>query len=638
MCGIVGALNFNNERVEREKIFSMASAIAHRGPDHQGVYSDGPFYMAMRRLSIIDLSTGNQPLSNENRTIWIIFNGEIYNYRVLRQELRNLGHSFTTNTDTEVILHGFEEWGEKVLKRLNGIFAFAIWNSLDKTLFLARDHFGVKPLYYAYNNNRFLFSSELRGLMVYGDIDRNINLKAMVTLLKYGYITGQQRIYDDVKIIPPAHFMKISIAKSKPYLEQYWDIDFSSANKYTGDDLTERIEERLKVAVTSQLVSDVPVGAFLSGGLDSSMVVALAAQHYPGTLNTYTIGFSGGGLGYQDERAYAANVASVYSTNHTDCIIDPPNYADIEKILSFVDEPIGDDSIIPSYFVSQLAARDVKVVLSGLGGDELFGGYERYLGYYLSEYYNALPLFIRHRIIEPLVSKLNEGRSEQKFRHYARRFITNASLDPFKRYMGFISYLSSEGLNQILSDDMIQKVATIDSENNFREYFNFSSSSDNLDRIFYQDFKTYLCDDILTVTDRFSMAHSLEARVPFLDLELVELCSRIPAKQKISLFQKKKILRKIAKGYLPREILSHKKQGFVGPMASWMRGGLKEMILDKINSSAVRESGLFSSKGLQILVNDHIEGKVTKDRAIWSVFVFLHWYTTFHRNMNVKAR
>jgi len=631
MCGIVGALIFDDKDVETQKIVLMASAIAHRGPDHQGLYSDGPFCMAMRRLSIIDLSSGNQPLFNENKTMWIIFNGEIYNYKTLSHELKNLGHSFTTNSDTEAILHGYEEWGENVLRKLNGIFAFAIWNGAEKALFLARDHLGVKPLYYSHNDHRFLFSSELRGLTAYGDVNRDINLDALTSFLKYGYITGEQRIYDNVKMLPPAHFIKISLTDPKVKKKQYWDLDFCTGNKFSGNDITSQIEERLTTAISSQLVSDVPVGAFLSGGLDSSMVVALAAKHYPGKLNTYTIGFSGGSKGYEDERIYAAKVANLYSTNHTDWIVNPPEYADIEKILYYVDEPIGDDSIIPSYFVAQLAARDVKVVLSGLGGDELFGGYERYLGYRLSEYYNIIPKRVRQGLIEPFFLNLNEGRTEDKFRHYAKRFLSHASLDPFKRYMGFITYLSSEDLNQILAKDVLNQLSTIDSENIFSKYFNFCPQSDNMDRVLYQDFKTYLCDDILTVTDRFSMAHSLEARVPLLDIELVELCSKIPSNNKISIFKKKKIMRDVAVKYLPRDILSHKKQGFVGPMASWIRAGLKEIILDLLNGSVVRECGLFNAAGILRLVNDHLAGKSTKDRAIWSLFVFLHWYATFHQ-------
>ncbi len=631
MCGIVGVLHFDKKNARQDSILAMASAIAHRGPDHEGIYSDGPFCMAMRRLSIIDLSSGNQPITNENKKLWIVFNGEIYNYREIGQELKKLRHLFTTDSDTEVILHGYEEWGENVLKKLRGIFAFVIWNSSNKTLFLARDHFGVKPLYYMFDNRRFLFSSELRGLMAYGDVPRRINLKALGCLLTYGYITGQQRIYEDVKILSPAHFMTCGLENAEPRIKKYWDIDFCSSNRLSRGDLIEKINEKLQDAVKTQLVSDVPVGAFLSGGLDSSMVVALASRAYPGTLKTYTIGFSGGADGYEDERAYAAKVATLYGTKHTEYVVDPPGPGDIEKILSFVDEPIGDDSVIPGFFVSQLAAQDVKVVLSGLGGDELFGGYERYLGFRLSEYYNRLPLFLRRKIIEPLVANLNEGKSESKLRHYIRRFCRHASLDPFNRYMGFIRYLSSEELTGILSDNVLQILKTTDIEQDFSTHFTETDTLLDMDRIFYQDFKTYLCDDILTVTDRLSMAHSLETRVPLLDTELVELCCTIPASLKVSLWEKKYIMKRCARDYLPREILTHKKQGFVGPMASWIRGGLKEMILDTLHSSAVNESGFFNSSGIQRLVDNHLKGNVTKDRAIWSLFVFVHWYTTFHK-------
>ncbi len=630
MCGIVGVLNLNKQNVQQDRVLKMASAIAHRGPDHEGVYFDGSFCMAMRRLSIIDLSSGNQPMTNENKKLWIVFNGEIYNYKEIGQQLKELGHIFTTNSDTEVILHGYEEWGEKMLIKLRGIFAFAIWDSLEKTLFLARDHFGVKPLYYTFNNNRLIFSSELRGLMAYEDFSRNINLKALGSLLTYGYIVGQQRIYEDVKMLPPAHFM-VCIKKAKPYLKQYFDLDFCTTANFSENDLKEKIKNKLQEAVKSQLVSDVPVGAFLSGGLDSSMIVALSARLYPGILKTYTIGFSGGSDGYKDERVYAAKVSRLYGTQHTEYILDSPSPDDIERILFFVDEPIGDDSIIPSYFVSQLAARDVKVVLSGLGGDELFGGYERYFGFYLSEYYNKLPLFLRRKIIEPIVLNMPDGLSESKLRHYLKRFCQYSSLNPFERYMGFMRYLSSEELSRILSDDALKAMRTVDIEQDFRNHFYRYGSLINMDRVFYQDFKSYLPDDILTVTDRFSMAHSLEARVPLLDPELVQLCCTIPARLKVSFFGKKYILKQCAKDYLPSEILTHKKQGFVGPMASWIRGSLKEIIIDVINSRVVRESGYFNNTGIQVLLDNHMKGKFMKDRAIWTLFVFMHWYTTFHQ-------
>ena len=567
MCGIFGILSMEGklDRI-RFRIPNETSILEHRGPDDFGNFIDGQVYLGHRRLSIIDLASGGQPIFNEDQTSCVVFNGEIYNFQEIKSELEARGHHFTTNSDTEVIIHAYEEFGEKCIDRFRGMFAFAIWDDRNQVLFLARDRLGIKPLFYALHEGVFYFASEMKAILQYRDFPREIDQDGLASYFSLSYIPAPLTIFKHIRKLLPGHFLEIRGGKVRT--SQYWDVSFNPDRSKKQDYFVDGFIDILEEAVKLRLISDVPLGAFLSGGIDSGTIVALMSRFTTEPVRTFTVGFGGNIGGYLDERQYATQVASKYDTFHSEYEAFPNFQCIVEDIIKAFDEPFADHSTIPTYYISKAARESVKVALSGLGGDELFGGYERYLGLKLSNLYNLLPKMVREKIIKEVIEKLPERADGHYTVNHIKRFIRSASLPHGVRYYKFSTVLGDDKEESFFSEPEKYRENLDYCQELFLRYFNRLNPCEPLDRVFYTDIKTYLPEDILACTDRMSMWHALEVRVPFLDHKLVEFCATIPSEMKIRLWDKKYILKKALLNVLPRDVLTHRKQGFEGPMTS----------------------------------------------------------------------
>lgn len=624
MCGIFGCVSLQKAGIDYKK---FTNTLFHRGPDDSGFYTDDYIDMGHRRLSIIDVEGGHQPILNQNNDMAIIFNGEIYNYQELRRELQEKGYVFTTHGDTETILHAYAEWGENCVLRLNGMFSFAIWNKTSKKLFLARDRLGIKPLFYCYHNDSLYFSSEIKAITADTTIRLQINDTALAGFFTLSYIPAPYTIYKNIHKLLPGHTLTWSDGRYS--IKKYWDIHFIPDRSKTEMYYMDGILEHFRKSVKSHMISDVPIGAFLSGGVDSSAVVAFMSKSATSPVNTFCIGFGGTKGGYLDERVYAEMVAKKFSTRHKQLEVTPSLYGILDKIINAFDEPFADDSSIPSYFVSKIAQENVKVVLSGLGGDELFAGYERYLGFRLQSIYNNVPYFIRKNIISKLVDRLPERSDGHYTINHMKRFARGGLLEPDKCYLSYISILSDDIRSRLFAD----RSRFNDNYNTCAElmmgYFNSDNvhgRKDSLDRALYCDIKTYLPDDILALSDRVSMQHSLEVRVPFIDHEFMEFCATIPPEIRLKGFKKKYLLKKALSEILPKEVINHRKQGFVGPTASWMKSDLKQVIIDSLSRKELDKHGYIKYDTVSRILDEHFSGKQLHDKLIWSLLIYQKWF------------
>ncbi|MGZ4338247.1 MAG: asparagine synthase (glutamine-hydrolyzing), partial [Gaiellaceae bacterium] len=555
MCGICGIASTNGSGIT-DRVAAMSATLVHRGPDSSGEFSDQGVALAARRLSIIDLETGDQPVANENETVHVIQNGEIYNYRELRRELERAGHSFRTQGDTEVLLHLYEEHGDRFAERLRGMFAAAIWDASHRRLVLARDRFGIKPLYYRHADNELAFASELRALPR-GEID----LDALEAFLAFNSIPAPLTIFREVRKLPPGHLLIWEdgrhelrrFARPAPLEELREDEEA---------ELVEELRSRLRDSVRAHLVSDVPVGVLLSGGVDSAFLAALAAEESAEPLRTFSIGFEERSF---DELAGARLVAERYGTQHQELVLRPDAALLLPALADAFDEPFADSSALPTYLVSQLAANDVKVALSGEGGDELFGGYYTYAADLLAERVGGLA-----RLARPLVERLPTSSSKASFDYKAKRFVRAAHLPSLERHHGWKEIFSPE-----LRAELTGRSSAFDPVDILRDRYRETEGADELARLQDVDLGVYLVDDLLVKTDRASMAHSLEARVPYLDTVVTNLALALPTRHKIRGLSKKVLLRKAAAPLLPREIVHGKKRGFSIPAAAWLRGELE---------------------------------------------------------------
>jgi asparagine synthase (glutamine-hydrolysing) len=598
--------------------------MVHRGPDDEGDFVENNLGIAMRRLSIIDLASGRQPIHNEDESKWIVFNGEIFNYRELKELLVKKGHQFCTASDTETILHLYEEFGDDCLKYLRGMFAFAIWDRNSQSLFLARDRVGIKPLFYSIvDGQSILFASEMKALLPSKQIDTRMDLQALDAYFTYSYIPSPLTIYQGVRKLPPGHLMKIT--RSGVSLKKYWDLQFQP--DYTKNEayFLERFLEIFDEAVRIRLLSEVPLGAFLSGGVDSSMVVAHMARSMAEAPNTFSIGFGGNSSSHIDERPYARVLAHKYACNHTDIQVEPRGSEILGEIVTAFDEPFADDSVIPSYYICKASREAVTVALTGLGGDELFGGYERYLGFRLSELYSHIPGFLSTHVIRPLVESLPEQKSGHYLVNHMKRFMRASQLDPPLRYASYVSTLASERRGELFSGDVAKQVDFDSTNRLMTDYYSSDNAQNPLDRAFYQDIKTYLPDDILTLTDRIGMVHSQELRVPFTDHVLMEFCATIPAKMKLKHFTKKYLLRKAAENLIPQEVLAHRKQGFSSPMAQWLKEDLQELREDLLSRSKIESGGIFNWEFVKKVTSEHLNRKELHDKLIFALIMFQKW-------------
>jgi len=627
MCGICGITNFDPQMpVDRKLLRAMCDVIRHRGPDEEGFYLNGDIGLGSRRLKIIDLSTGQQPIHNEDKTVWIVFNGEIYNFGDLREQLEDKGHQFYTQTDTESIVHLYEEYGERCVDWLRGIFAFAIWDVKKKQLMLARDRVGVKQLYYRIGPDSLSFGSEIKCLLQDPSQKRSIDLMALRDFFTYLYIPGKQTIFENIYRLPPGHLLICQNGRCS--MTRYWELHPRPHQIVSEDDLMEEFRCRFREAVKLRMVSDVPLGAFLSGGIDSSAVVAEMADLSSSPVKTFTIGYEAEGISF-DERPYARLIAERFGTDHHELVVRPQIEDIIPTIIRSFDEPFGDSSAIPNYYISKLTREHVTVALSGLGGDEVGGGYERYLGVLMAEYYNKIPRGIREGLIGNLIKRLPDSKNGGLAVDRAKRFIAAVECGVEERYHRYVSTFAPEEMETLLLPGLCEELQDNTAANGFADTFHRLRHLDPLTRMIFSDFAVYLPDDLLVLTDRLSMAHSLETRVPFLDHRLLEFVATIPSNLKIRGWTKKYLLKKAFAPTLPREILWRRKKGFSVPMAVWLRGPLRPFLLDWLGEARIKRVGFFNEKMISTLIEEHLAYRHNHENKLWSLLIFSIWHELY---------
>lgn len=648
MCGLAGIFDSRYPRpIDRDLLAAMTDSLSHRGPDGAGYHVEEGIGLGHRRLSIIDLAGGHQPLFNEDRSISVVYNGEIYNYRELASQLRSLGHGFRTVCDTEVVVHAWEQWGPDCVKRFRGMFAFALWDRNSSTLFLARDRLGIKPLYYAaLPDGRVIFGSEMKALLCDPSLERRLAIQAIEDYFAFGYVPDPKTIYESVRKLPPAHTLVWKRGEAMPRPHQYWEIVFHPNGRISEEDACVELRERLSEAVRIHLVSDVPLGAFLSGGVDSSSVVGMMAEHSSAPVNTCSIGFD---VPDYDEAGYAEQVARHLKTDHRSRQVTANAFDLIEDISRFYDEPFADSSSMPTYQVCRLAREAVTVALSGDGGDEAFAGYRRYRWHHYEELVRGtLPRQLR----QPVFSML--GQIYPKMDWAPRTLRAKSTLlalarDSVEGYFHSVSILGDRLRRSLYSERMLRDLQGYHARNTLEEILKDAPVEHHLDRVQYADMKTYLPGDILTKVDRASMATSLEVRVPLLDHELIEWAATLPPEFRLKGREGKYLLKKAMEGRLPHEILYREKMGFSVPLANWFRGPLRESTRRRLTKGELDRCGLFDMQFIRRLLDDHSSAISDHSAAIWALLMFesflgnVHLRSSSnrqeaHRTTNVYAR
>jgi len=621
MCGITGIFDIRGKRdVDRSVLHRMNESQFHRGPDEGGLHIEPGVGLGHRRLSIIDLSTGQQPLYNEDNSVCVVFNGEIYNYQELIPELQALGHVFHTRSDTEVIVHAWEAWGEACVDRFRGMFAFALWDRNRETLFLARDRLGVKPLFYALlDDGSFIFGSELKSLLAHGGLKRDIDPCAVEEYFALGYVAEPRAIFKQAKKLPPACTLLLRRGQPLGQPRTYWDVRFTLDNPITDADAQAELTHRLEESIKLRMISEVPLGAFLSGGVDSSAVVAVMAGLSANPVNTCSIGFSDPAF---NESEFAKMVADRYRTNHHLDMVESDDFDLIDTLARLYDEPYADSSAIPTYRVCQLARRHVTVALSGDGGDESFGGYRRYRLHLMEEKMrSALPLSLRRPIFGTL------GRLYPKADWAPRVFRAKTTFEGMARdsveaYFHSVSILRAPMRKRLFSPLFKAELGDYDAQQVFIDHAAKAETHDPLALIQYLDLKTYLIGDINTKVDRASMAHSLEVREPLMDHKLIEWLATLPSTQKIRGQEGKYLLKKSMEPHLPSDVLYRPKMGFSVPLARWFRGPLKNRVEEAILGTRLADTGWFNGDYLREMVRDHNNGRRDYSASIWTILMF----------------
>ncbi len=619
MCGIYGIFQLDGVSADPGLMPAMGRVIVHRGPDDEGNHVDGPCAIGMRRLSIIDLAGGHQPLSNGDGTLWLVCNGEIYNFRELRSELESLGHRFKTASDSEVILHSYAQYGDEFIHRLNGMFAFALWDARRRRLIVGRDRLGIKPVYLFRDARRFAFASEAKALLKLPGISAEIDPAALHSYLNLGYVAAPLSIFRGISKLPPASMVVIEDGRIEE--RRYWRVSGVMDRGMPEREWVERIRTRLDASVRMQMVSDVPIGAFLSGGIDSSTVVGLMAAHSDQPIRTYAIGFKGTAADdYYNELPYARRVAELFHTQHQEIVVRPDVVSLLPRLLWHMDEPMSDTAFITTYLVSQFARRDVTVILSGVGGDELFGGYRRYLGNHYQAYFDRLPGWAR-RAASTVGKHLPSDRHSplMNFSRLAKGFLESAGLPFEERYRGYVQVFPLEEVQRLLRFDGVPQPDMIESA------FRHASGGDAFNRMFAVDAETMLPDDLLMLTDKMSMATSLECRVPLLDQELVELAARMPENVKIRGGRLKHALKEAVSDLLPRDILERKKRGFGTPMGAWLKSELAPLVRGLLSDSVVKDRGLFHFSAVQELIASHEANRIDGTDRLMTLLALEIW-------------
>jgi asparagine synthase (glutamine-hydrolysing) len=623
MCGITGFYEFKNHRPVVPRVLrDMLHVLEHRGPDDLGIYTDKDFAFGMRRLSIIDLGGGKQPIGNEDGSVITVCNGEIYNFRSLREQLQIRGHSFRTASDTEVVVHLYEDFGEECVQHLRGMFGLAVWDTKRRRLFLARDRLGIKPLYFTRKGGTLIFGSEIKAILQHPAVTANLDLEALNNFLSFKYVPSPQTMFEGIYSLPPGH--SLTCDENGVGVRRYWDLTFvnSTARKLQEGVYAEQLEALLRECVKLHLVSDVPFGAFLSGGLDSSTVVALMSQVLSEPVKTYSVGFEGDAEAFS-ELPYARLVAEKYRTDHHEVFIGPNHLINLlEKVIWHLDQPIADDAALANYMVSELASRQVKMVLTGEGGDELFAGYARYSGERLSPLFNVLPSSAKSLALAA-AAKIPRLR-RQKLALFAL-----CQSDEVTRLVNWFPLFNSEAKLELLSEDLRQLLARYDVRQVFAEHLYRTDAKGPLNRMLYVDTKLWLPDDLLARGDKTSMAASLEARVPLLDHKLVEFAASLPESLKVKGFARKYLLKKVSRAWLPRQIVQRKKKGFPMPFTLWFRKEARSFLRDMLSPTALRRRGLFNPSFVQRLLKENESGFADHGSLLYGLLSVELWQRRF---------
>ncbi|HZR25954.1 MAG TPA: asparagine synthase (glutamine-hydrolyzing) [Vicinamibacterales bacterium] len=617
MCGIYGRLDLRGNGIERLPADRAGiAALRHRGPDDEGVWYGSRACLGMRRLSVIDLATGHQPIANEDGTVVVVYNGEIYNFQEVRDELVARGHQFTTVSDTEVIVHGYEEWGDAVLDRLNGMFAIALFDERRDTLLIARDRLGVKPLYYYVDDRRLVFASEIKAILCHGDIPREIDSKGLLNYLAYGHAVAPDTIYRGIKKLLPGH--TLTVRGRDLAVRRWWTAIPPPPTTMSEEECAREVRRLLEDSVRLRMIADVPVGAFLSGGLDSSAVVALMAQHTQHPVQTFSVGFAN--LPAFNELPDARRVAAHCRTSHHEVVVESRDLIrTIETLVYHFDEPFGDAACFPTYLVSRLAREHVTVALTGEGGDEAFGGYRRY---WAARWIRLLRLVtggVGPAAVGLAVDRLPRLRRLKKIVEAAR------VADPAARYASMLRVFSDDALRHLVDARLESAVAAYDAREVYRRHFADAGAADELNALMYVDMKTWLADTYLEKVDKTSMAVSLEARVPLLDYRLVEFSMRIPSRYKITRSDSKRVFKNAVRDLLPPETLQKAKHGFAVPTDSWFRGELRDFAYDVLLDRRSRQRGFFDAAAVERLWRDHQSGREVRDTHLWLLMNFELW-------------
>jgi asparagine synthase (glutamine-hydrolysing) len=623
MCGIVGIVGSADRPVDDALLRSMNDSIWHRGPDDEGYMVRDRVGLGMRRLSIIDVAGGRQPIHNEDKSIWAVFNGEIYNYDELRHDLQHRGHHFYTKSDTETLVHLYEEFGDAGVSQLRGMFAYALWDERRSRLLVARDRFGIKPLYYGRHDGRLFLASELRAFQRVPGFPRELNEASIERYLAYLYVPGPETIWRGVTELPPAHYLVFE--RDTLTVHRYWDIVYREDRRVPAAEWKQRFLAQFRSSVESHLMSEVPLGAFLSGGIDSSAVVAVMAQASGTRVKTFSIGYEGEGA-FQDERAHARVVAERFGTEHREFVVSPAIADLLPDLVATMEQPFADSSVIPNYYICKLTRQHVTVALSGLGGDEIGGGYQRYLGMLWAERYGRMPAVLRPRWLETAVGRLPDVRSGRRWLDQMKRFFASAHLAPADRYAAMVTTFSPAERARLLVPEFAERSGAGEAERLVGQVFGSGHADTVLHAAMLTDLGTYLPGDLLTLADRVSMRHSLEVRVPFLDHPLVELMATVPGDLKVHGRAKKVLMREALEGLLPPSILRRRKVGFSVPLALWLRTDLRDTMEEVLSEPEVRQLGYLRCTEVERIKAEHVGGRANHESKLWALINLVCWH------------
>ena len=624
MCGIVGIVRNDKSEVDQALLGRMCAAIRHRGPDDDGFYFNQSVGLGMRRLAIIDLKSGQQPIHNQDRTAWIVFNGEIYNYRELRQKLEKLGHTFYTNSDTEAIVHAYDQYGADCPNHLRGMFAFAIWDERTQELFIARDRVGKKPLLYALVNGQFVFGSEFSALLQHPDIGKDLDFEALNQYLSFMCVPAPLTAYQAIRKLEPGHSLRYRKGDLK--IERYWQPDFSNKLDISEEEAGERTIEILREAVKVRLMSEVPLGAFLSGGIDSSAVVALMAEESSTPVKTFSIGFE-----EQDfsELHHARRVAQHVGADHHEFIVRPDALEVLPILVEHYGEPYADSSAIPTYYVARETRKHVTVALNGDGGDESFAGYERYAAMRLAERYLRIPAVLRDSVVRQAIDLMPSSETRRGRIRDLKRFIQSASLPKVERYLGWVSVFDGEAKQELYTENFTRQTQGDSAATMLDPWFARANGSGIVDAALLTDIMTYLPNDLLVKVDIATMANSLEARSPFLDHHVIEFAASLPEKYKLRRLTTKYLLKQMLRKLLPAENLDRRKMGFGVPIGHWLRGKLQPLLRETLLAEASLKRGLFKPEAVKHLVELHTRGERDFSPKLWTLLMLELWFQRF---------